>query len=65
MAREEAADYGARTSNTFHMGIETILIVLGVAVVIAVAVGASRAKRKAANTQAPKPQTPPSTDRGR
>lgn len=37
------------------MGIETILIVLGVAVLIAVAVGVNRAKRKA-GSQAPKPQ---------
>lgn len=36
------------------MGIETILIVFGVALVIAIAVGASRAKRKAGRTQAPK-----------
>ncbi len=50
MARGLEATYGAL------MGIETILIVLGVAVVIAVAVGASRAKRKSAGTQAPKPQ---------
>jgi hypothetical protein len=42
------------------MGIETILIVLGVVVVIAVAVGASRAKRKASGAQAPK-TTAPST----
>lgn len=42
------------------MGIETILIVLGVVIVVALAVGASRAKRKAAGTQAPK-TTAPST----
>lgn len=40
------------------MGIETIFIVLGIVVVIAVSVGASRAKRKAAGTQAPKPGEP-------
>lgn len=45
------------------MGIETILIVLGVVVVIAVGVGASRAKRKAAGTQAPKPGGLPPTRR--
>jgi hypothetical protein len=42
------------------MGIETILIVLGVAAVIAIAVGASRAKRKASGTQAPKTTAPSS-----
>lgn len=42
------------------MGIETILIVLGVVIVIALVVGASRAKRKAADTQAPA-STRPST----
>ncbi|WP_158305426.1 hypothetical protein [Opitutus terrae] len=42
------------------MGIETILIVLGVAIVIAVAVGASRAKRNAPATQAPKTNVPSS-----
>jgi hypothetical protein len=44
------------------MGIETILIVFGVVIVIAIAVGASRAKRKAANTRAPKPSNPSSTE---
>jgi FtsZ-interacting cell division protein ZipA len=39
------------------MGIETILIVLGVIIVVALAVGASRAKRKASGTQAPKTTT--------
>jgi hypothetical protein len=42
------------------MGIETILIVLGVVIVVAVLVGASRAKRKASGTQASK-TTAPST----
>lgn len=42
------------------MGIETILIVFGVAIVIAIAVGASRVKRKAGATQAPKPSEPSS-----
>jgi len=36
------------------MGIETILIVVGLVVVIAVLVGASRAKRNVSGTQAPK-----------
>ncbi len=49
MASDASPDYGA------GMGIETILIVLGVVVVIAISVGASRAKRRAAGTQAPKP----------
>ncbi|HYP16540.1 MAG TPA: hypothetical protein VEQ65_04965 [Opitutus sp.] len=40
------------------MGIETILLVFGVAIVIAIGVGASRAKRKAGATQAPKPTNP-------
>ena len=46
------------------MGIETILIVFGVAIVIAVAVGASRAKRKSAGTQAPKPENRSDVGRG-
>lgn len=50
--------YGARILP--HMGIETILIVLGLAIVIAVAVGAKRAKRKAPVTQAPKTDVPSS-----
>jgi hypothetical protein len=45
------------------MGIETILIVVGVAVVIAIGVGASRLKRKAGRTQAPKVDNPASTHR--
>jgi hypothetical protein len=45
---------------SYTMGIETILIVLGVAAVIAIAVGASRAKRKASGTQAPKTTAPSS-----
>lgn len=44
------------------MGIETTLIVVGVAVVIAIAVGASRVKRKAADTQAPKTSGPAPTN---
>ena len=45
------------------MGIETILIVLGIVVVIALAVGASRAKRKASDTQAPKAAGPSTVKR--
>ncbi len=47
------------------MGIETILIVLGVVVVIAVAVGVSRTKRKVGDAQAPKVATPPSVQKRR
>jgi hypothetical protein len=47
------------------MGIETILIVLGVVVVIAIGVGASRAKRKASGTQASKPHNTPASPRER
>ena len=45
------------------MGIETILIVLGVVIVIALAVGASRAKRKASDSQAPKAARPSTVKR--
>lgn len=45
------------------MGIETILIVLGVVIVIAVAVGAKRAKRSAPPTQAPKTDAPSSVQK--
>ena len=45
------------------MGIETILIVLGAIIVIALAVGARRAKRKAADTQTRKPDTPSTVKR--
>ncbi len=40
------------------MGIETILLVLGLAIVIVIGVGVSRAKRRAAGTQAPESHTP-------
>lgn len=45
------------------MGIETILIVIGLAIVIAIGVGASRAKRKAGTTQAPKTTAPSSVNK--
>ena len=45
------------------MGIETILIVLGAVIVIALAVGPSRAKRKVVDTQTPKPDTPSTVKR--
>jgi hypothetical protein len=49
MARGGRRHYVARA-----VGIETIIIVLGAAIVIAIAVGVSRGRRKAAGTQAPK-----------
>ena len=45
------------------MGIETILIVFGIIIVIGIAVGVSRAKRKAGGTQAPKTSAPSGVSR--
>lgn len=61
MAGRRAGDYVAQTVHA--MGIETILIVIGLAIVIAIGVGASRAKRKAGTTQAPKTTAPSSVNK--
>ena len=45
------------------MGIETILIVVGLAIVVAIAVGVSRVKRNTAGTQAPKTSRPSTVQR--
>jgi hypothetical protein len=40
------------------MGIETIIIVIGLAIVVAIAVGVMKSKRRLASKQAPKPPEP-------
>jgi hypothetical protein len=45
------------------MGIETIIIVFGIVIVIAIGVGVSRAKRRAAGTQAPRSDAPSSVQK--
>lgn len=45
------------------MGIETILIVFGIAMVIAIAVGAKKVKNKGVSTRAPEPKSTPPTNR--
>jgi hypothetical protein len=47
------------------MGIETILLVFGIAAVIAIAVGVKKAKSKGASTRAPQPKSGPTFPRKR